>query len=59
MRKAFKFIGDSRKDKNGRSKKDRADKKIEAESLFSLPFKKNSSQKTMNAQYLKQVFSNS
>ena len=43
MRKAFKFIGDSRKDKNGRSKKDRADKKIEAESLFSLPFKQNSS----------------
>lgn len=31
---------------------------MDTDSIFTMPFKKNCSEKTMNAQYLKQVFSN-
>lgn len=58
MRKAFKFIGDAKKQKNGKLKKDKNEKKGNTDSIFAMPFRKNSSEKTMNSQYLKSVFSN-
>ena len=51
MRKAFKFISDSKKIKKSRNV--RLDESL---GFIEMPFRKNSSQKTMNTQYLKQVF---
>ena len=43
MRKAFKFIGDTKKEKSGKSKKEKNDKRNNSDPLFAMPFRKNSS----------------
>lgn len=53
MRKAFKFISDLQKP----SKKISNIKNQKPLPYLEMPFRKNSSEKTMNTQYLKQVFS--
>lgn len=56
MRKAFKYASENRKNsKTIRSKK--AEQIEDKLNCFEMPFRKNSSEKTMNAQFLKQVFS--
>ena len=58
MRKAFKFSSDCKKSsKNSRAKKN-SEKSAEKISSMEMPFRKNSSEKTMNSQFLRQVFSN-
>lgn len=52
MRKAFKYISELRKP----SKKSPLSKE-KALPYIEMPFRKNSSEKTMNSQYLKQIFS--
>lgn len=49
MRKAFKFVSDLQKP----AKKSKHDKPLPH---IEMPFRKNSLEKTMNSQYLKQVF---
>lgn len=56
MRKAFKFVSDEQS--FSRKKRKSSKEEQEQEHLgFEMPFRKNSTEKTMNAQFLKQVFS--
>lgn len=59
MRKAFKFSADCKKTSKGSRSKNKVEKNGEKNGfVLEMPFRKNSSEKTMNSQFLRQVFSN-